>query len=248
MPASRTAGGADPSGGQRQSLALELLTKEWLAHGSSSLLSDLEALNTQPAANIGIPRAIGPCSTVRSTGSTLPRGPPSTSPAVLGRRLGDLSLYEVVDLSAAAGGEALSRLKEEGFLREVHGGLEFRNELIRAQAYYAVTGPARHLLHRRVGEVLVTRSAEDGPPASLEVAWHFLRGEDPSQAVVSVVEGAQAAIDVGAPSEAEQVLTVILRERCAENSLQRLRLLLAKALVHSPRLNPADTVLSVPVG
>src|SRR6266550_3200365 len=40
-------------------LALELLTKEWLAHGSSSLLSDLEALNTQPAANIGIPRAIG---------------------------------------------------------------------------------------------------------------------------------------------------------------------------------------------
>src|SRR3989440_7510192 len=40
-------------------LALELLTKEWVAHGSSSLLSDIEALNTQPVANIGIPRAIG---------------------------------------------------------------------------------------------------------------------------------------------------------------------------------------------
>src|SRR2546422_2786801 len=45
--------------GNGNPLALELLTKEWLAHGSGSLLSDLEALNTQPAANIGIPRAIG---------------------------------------------------------------------------------------------------------------------------------------------------------------------------------------------
>src|SRR5207253_10855627 len=33
--------------GNGNPLALELLTKEWLAHGSSSLLSDLEALNTQ---------------------------------------------------------------------------------------------------------------------------------------------------------------------------------------------------------
>src|SRR3989442_15003265 len=63
--------------------------------------------------------------------------------AVLGRRLADLSLYDVVDLSAAAAGEALSRLRDEGLLREVHGGLEFRNELIRAQGYYAVPGPAR---------------------------------------------------------------------------------------------------------
>jgi len=53
--------------------------------------------------------------------------------AVLGRRLADLSLYGVVDLSGAAAGEALSRLKEEGLLREVQGGLEFRNELIRAR-------------------------------------------------------------------------------------------------------------------
>src|SRR5438477_7166498 len=45
--------------GNGNPLALELLTKEWVAHGSSSLLSDIEALNTQPVANIGIPRAIG---------------------------------------------------------------------------------------------------------------------------------------------------------------------------------------------
>src|SRR5205823_2219287 len=39
-------------------LALELLTKEWVAHGARSLLSDLEAVNTQPAARLGIPPAI----------------------------------------------------------------------------------------------------------------------------------------------------------------------------------------------
>src|SRR5712691_10031201 len=37
-------------------LAIELLTKEWVEHGSHSLLKDLEGLNTQPAATIGIPR------------------------------------------------------------------------------------------------------------------------------------------------------------------------------------------------
>src|SRR3989441_4030741 len=39
-------------------LALELLTKEWAGHSQTSLLRDLEALNTQPAATLGIPRAI----------------------------------------------------------------------------------------------------------------------------------------------------------------------------------------------
>src|SRR5207247_2090227 len=122
--------------------------------GPSALLSDLEALNTQPAANIGIPRAIGAVFERQIRRLDPPTRAALDLAAVLGRRLADLSLYEVVELSAAAAGEALSRLKEEGLLREVHGGLEFRNELIRAQAYYAVTGPARQHLHRRVGEVL----------------------------------------------------------------------------------------------
>src|SRR6266480_2592172 len=140
--------------GNGNPLALELLTKEWLAHGSSSLLSDLEALNAQPAANIGIPRAIGAVFDRQIRRLHGPTRAALDLAAVLGRRLADLSLYDVVDLSAAAAGEALSRLRDEGLLREVHGGLEFRNELIRAQAYYGVAGPARQHLHRSVGEVL----------------------------------------------------------------------------------------------
>src|SRR5207244_10981954 len=145
--------------GNGNPLALELLTKEWLAHGSTSLLADLEALNTQPVANLGIPRAIGVVFERQIRRLDVPTRAALDLAAVLGRRLADLPLYEVVDLTPAAAGEAVSRLREEGLLREVHGSLEFRNELIRAQAYYAVTGPMRQHLHRRVGEVVGGGSA-----------------------------------------------------------------------------------------
>src|SRR6266700_5419892 len=112
--------------GNGNPLALELLTREWLAHGSTSLLSDLEALNTQPVANVGIPRAIGAVFERQIRRLDASTRAALDLAAVLGRRLADLPLYEAVDLTPAAAGEALSRLKDEGFLREVHGGLEFR--------------------------------------------------------------------------------------------------------------------------
>src|SRR6185312_4247808 len=71
-------------------LALELLTKEWLAHGSSSLLSDLEALNTQPAATIGIPRAIGAVFDRQIRRLDAPTRAALDLAAVLGRRLANL--------------------------------------------------------------------------------------------------------------------------------------------------------------
>src|SRR5437870_1230238 len=40
-------------------LAIELLTREWASQEPSSLLRDLEAMDTQPVASLGIPRAIG---------------------------------------------------------------------------------------------------------------------------------------------------------------------------------------------
>ena len=229
--------------GNGNPLALELLTKEWLAHGSSSLLSDLEALNTQPAANIGIPRAIGAVFDRQIRRLDAPTRAALDLAAVLGRRLADLPLYEAAELSAAAAGEALSRLKDEGLLREVHGGLEFRNELIRAQAYYAIVGPARQQLHRRVGEVLDQRPEATRRAVKLEVAWHLLRGGDRARAVSSAIEGAEAAISSGGFLEAEQILTVLAREPCREDDTRRLRLLLARALVGQSKAEAAAPVL-----
>jgi len=231
--------------GKGNPLALELLTKEWLAHGSSSLLSDLEALNTQPAANIGIPRAIGAVFERQVRRLDPPTRAALDLAAVLGRRLADLPLYDVVELSPAAAGEALSRLKEEGFLREVHGGLEFRNELIRAQAYYAVAGPARQHLHRGVGEVLDQQPDASRQAAKLEVAWHLLRGGERSRAVSSAIDGAEAAISSGGFLEAEQILTVLVRDPCREDDTRRLRLLLARALLGQSKAEAAARVLTL---
>src|SRR5947208_2179013 len=230
--------------GNGNPLALELLTKEWVAHGSSSLLSDIEALNTQPVANIGIPRAIGAVfdRQIRRLDATSRAA--LDFAAVLGRRLADLPLYEVVGLAPAAAGEALTRLLEEGFLREVHGGLEFRNELIRAQAYYAIAGPARQHLHREAGSVLAQRKVGDDPRSSnLEVAWHFLRGGDPCRSLAYAIEGASAAMQVGAPYESEQVLSALLHQPCGKEHSERIQLLLARALVDQSKADDALPIL-----
>jgi len=224
-------------------LALELLTNEWLVHGSSSLLSDLEALNTQPAANIGIPRAIGAVFDRQIRRLDAPTRAALDLAAVLGRRLADLPLYEVVELSSTAAGESLSRLKEEGILREVHGELEFRNELIRAQAYYAMAGPARQDLHCRVGQVLAARCDAQGRPPELEVAWHFLRGGDQELAIPVALAAAEATLRVGAPFEAEQILTAILQKVPKDTTPSRLRVLLAKALIDQSKADLARPVL-----
>ena len=81
--------------------------------------------------------------------------------------------------------------------------------------------------------------------AKLEVAWHLLRGGDRSRAVSSAIEGAEAAINSGGFLEAEQILTVLLRETCQEDDTQRLRLLLARALVGQSRAEAAATVLTL---
>ncbi len=233
--------------GNGNPLALELLTREWLAHGSTSLLADLEALNTRPAANLGIPRAIGAVFDRQVERLDPPTRAALDLAAVLGRRLADLPLYQVIDLSPAAAGEALSRLKDEGFLREVHGGLEFRNELIRAQAYYAVAGPARHLLHRCVGEMLA-ESGQGQPrcekPLELEIAWHFVRGREMDRALTSGRLGAESALKVGAPSEAEQMLCALLGSCPAHGSAAQLSLLYGKALIDQSKAEVALPILT----
>src|SRR5438034_9593921 len=229
--------------GNGNPLALELLTKEWVAHGSGSLLSDIEALNTQPVANLGIPRAIGAVfeRQIRRLDATSRAA--LDLAAVLGRRLADLPLYTVVGLSPAAAGEALTRLLEEGFLREVHGTLEFRNGLIRAQAYYAVAGPARQHLHREVGGMLAERPPEKAQSLNLEISWHFLRGEDAPAALPSALRGADQAIRLGAPSEAEHILRALLREPTLGAVVQLIRLHLANALLDQSKGDAAIPVL-----
>ncbi len=226
-------------------LAIELLTREWAAHGPASLLRDLEALNTQPVPSLGIPRAIGAVFDRQSRRLDAATRAALDLAAVLGRRLTDMALYAAVDLTPSQAAEALSRLKDDGLLREVRGDLEFRNELIRAQAYYAVAGPARQHLHRRVGELLAARPTQEDKAVSLEIAWHYLRGGDSVRAMPLALEGAEAFLAVGAPHEAEEILKAVIGPEHDANVGRRIRLLLAKALLDQSKADEALPVVEL---
>src|SRR5439155_1270499 len=209
-------------------LAIELLTREWQAHPSTSLLNDLESLDTQPAAMVGIPRAIGKMFERQSRRlDSITRAVLDTA-AVLGRRLTALDLYAATDIAPGQAAEALSRLRDEGLLREIRGDLEFRNELIRAQAYYAIAAPIRQTLHARVADLL---SQREGDAPNLEIGWHFLRGGAPTLAAPFGISGADDAIAAGAPAEAQQILEALLSFEHEKECRQHMQLLLAKALL-----------------
>jgi DNA-binding SARP family transcriptional activator/tetratricopeptide (TPR) repeat protein len=224
-------------------LAIELLVREWQAHGAASLVTDLDRLNTLPAATLGIPRAIR---TVferqvarldRQTRSVLDLA------AVLGRRLSDLALYEAVQLSPGQAAEALSQLCQEGLLREVHGELEFRNELIRAQAYYAVAAVARQHLHRSVAVVLGATSTSADPSSHMEIAWHFLRSGAVEAAIGPALEGVEAALDRGAPHEAGELLGALLQTPLADSARRVVQLRWSRSMVDQSLAQPALDVL-----
>jgi hypothetical protein len=226
-------------------LAIELITREWAEHGSTSLLRDLEALDTHPAPTIGIPRAIGAVFE-RQTRRLEPAIRAALDlAAVLGRRLKEVGLYGAIDLSPGQAAEALSRLREEGYLREVSGDLEFRNELIRAQAYYAVAGAARAHFHRKLAELLAERPLQAANPRlTLEIAWHFLKGGSGARAIPFAHAAAEAFLAVGAPHEAEEILGAISQVDQGCSTLRQTHLLLVRALMDQSKADSAIPFVS----
>ena len=227
----------------RNPLAVELITREWAEHGDASLLRDLEALDTQPAPAIGIPRAIGAVFDRQSRRLESISRATLDLAAVLGRRLTEMALYSAIELSPGRAAEALSRLRDEGYLREVSGDLEFRNELIRAQAYYAVAGATRQHLHRRVADLLAQNHPHDDKAISLEIAWHHLRGGDALRAVPFAIAGAESVLAVGAPHGAEEILRAILDLNDHLENPKKVRLLLAKAYIDQSKAEPALPII-----
>jgi len=224
-------------------LAIELLTREWAIHGEESLLRQLEALDRLPAPVLGIPIAIRTVferQTRRLEAKT--RGVLDLA-AVLGRRLGVLGMYQIVDCSPGEAAVRLSGLLAAGLVRDVRGQLEFRNELIRAQAYYDVAEPVRRHLHQRVASSLTADSDADTRGIQLEIAWHWLRGGEPGKALPLAIDGAEMSIMVGAPSEAEQVLSALVNHRSESVATRRVHYLLAKAYLDQSRASEAIPIL-----
>jgi len=224
-------------------LAIELLTREWAEHGDGSLLHDLEALDTQPVPMIGIPRAIGVVFDRQSRRLAADVRAALDLAAILGRRLIQVSLYAAVELSPGQAAESLSRLRDEGYLREVSGQLEFRNELIRAQAYYAIAATARQHLHERVAELLARSHSTVDRSIGLEVAWHHLRGGNVDRALPFAIEGVEAVLAIGAPQGAEEILRAIISLDSRLQETSRIQLLLAKSLIGQSKAEPALPII-----
>lgn len=226
-------------------LALELLVGEWLSRGAASLLGDLDRLNTLPAATLGIPRAIRAIFEKQVTRLDRQTHAVLDLAAILGRRLSELKLYKAVGLHPAEAAEALSILRDGGLLREIHGELEFRNELIRAQAYYAVAAVARAQLHRSVADLLVASIVPGGESLDLEVGWHLLRAGESATAEPFILNGASDAIEAGAPAEAQRILEGFASIRGGVDRLEsRARLLLSQALIGQSNARDALPLVS----
>jgi DNA-binding SARP family transcriptional activator/tetratricopeptide (TPR) repeat protein len=224
-------------------LAIELLTREWTIRGEESILNQLEALDRLPAPNLGIPIAVRAVFERQSRRLDSRTRSVLDLAAVLGRRLGALEMYEIVDCSPGEAASRLSELLASGLVREVQGQLEFRNELIRAKAYYEVAEQVRKQLHQRVASRLSSAADLDSSGLQLEIAWHWLRGGDSGKAMPFAITGAETSMLVGAPSEAAQVLCALLNDRTDAVAARRVRYLLAKAYLDQSRASEAIPIL-----
>jgi DNA-binding SARP family transcriptional activator/tetratricopeptide (TPR) repeat protein len=223
-------------------LALELLTREWVAHGGDSLIGQLESLNTVPASSLSLPQAIRAVVERQTQQLDEKTRAVLDLAAVLGRRMGDLWLYEVIGCPEAETLMRLGQLLESRLLREVAGQIEFRNELVRAHAYYEISSTIRLELHRRVAQVL-ERQAEEKGHRDLEIAWHYLIGRDPGRAVPYALTGAEESLRAGAPHEAELILRSLVREDFDNSTLLRVKLVLSSALMGQSKAEEAVPLL-----
>jgi DNA-binding SARP family transcriptional activator/tetratricopeptide (TPR) repeat protein len=219
-------------------LALELLARQWALEGREPLVLRLESLDSIPAHHQTVPRAIHAI-LGRQTQSLDSRTRAVLNlAAVLGRRLGDLRLYEAIGFSQGEALFHLTQLLEARILRDVAGSLEFRNELVRAQIYLDVPSSLRIELHKRAAEIL-ERQPSDDRQIHMEIAWHLIVARDFRRAVAFALVGADDSLKTGAPEEAERILRWLLKEGVSREQNAAISVLVADALIGQSKADEA---------
>jgi DNA-binding SARP family transcriptional activator len=206
-------------------MVLELLVQDWRKNGSSSIALALEAMTADFFAGAAPVDAFAPILS-RLSGNLEPASKRALDLAsVLGHRLNDLPMYQVIDLSMGQTMVALGQLADMRVLRDGNNRLEFANELIRAHVYSSIPTSVRKALHASVAERLTHRREGDSPPPHLEIAWHTMRGGCLTDAIGHLLEGAREAMRLGAPQSAERALTSAMASLRAEDQTQAMFLL-----------------------
>ena len=215
-------------------LVLELLLQDWEANGGRSLglafnamTADLGTKGQHSAAYqqflSRVARTVDP-----ATKSVLHLA------SILGPRLNDLPMYSLASLSLGQTMAGLAQLAEMRVLRDDSRGLEFVNELVRAQVYASVPSSIRKALHGAIADRLLGNDSALPHSSGLEVAWHCLRAGRHEQATPHLVRGARQAMRQGAPHVAERALASAL-PAVSQTERPELLLLLAEALQEQGR-------------
>ncbi len=221
-------------------MLLELLVKDWEAHGADALALSLTAMTAEAGAPLeqmyrrlaeGMSRALDP--TTRMVLHVA---------ALLDRRLNEFGMYGLMDVSVAQTMAGLSELVHRRVLRDVGTGLEFSSPMVRAFAYRSIPGPLRRALHDHVATRLVERHRAGEFLPGLELAWHLVRAGRTGEAAPHLLRGAREAINGGAPHEAELALRSGMGILSGDND-ELGRLLLVEALQEGAQWNESLEVL-----
>ncbi len=224
-------------------MALELLVTDWKLNGERCLALSFEAMTEEPVVGSA------PTSAYEKVLDRLTRDLDAVTrnvlnlAAVLGPRMNDLEMYALMDLGLGRTMTAMAELTELRILREGSRGLEFVNEVIRAQAYLAIPSPMRRALHGRITDRLLETDAEVADSAGLEIAWHSIRAGRVNEATPFLFRGARAAMRRGAPYEAERALATAA-DHLEEPDRSEAVVLQAEALTERGALSDAVRLLN----
>jgi DNA-binding SARP family transcriptional activator/tetratricopeptide (TPR) repeat protein len=191
-------------------MVLELLVQDWTVSGDHSLAMAVDAMTTE--LGISAPTTIPYSKILDRITRSLDSNTHSVLnlAAVLGRRLNDLRIYGIVDLSIAQTMSGMSELVRRRVLRDGAQGLEFVNELVRGAAYIGVSPSLRYVLHDKIAERLIQEFWAGGDDLGLEIAWHCMRAGRCREATTYLFDGARHAMRGGALTEGERALTTAL--------------------------------------
>ena len=210
-------------------MVIELLVQDWKASGEQSLALSVDAMTE----DFGVGRS--PEAPYRKILERITRSLDNTThnvmnlASVLGRRLNDLNMYAVVDLSAGQTMSGMATLVNRRVLRDGNHGLEFVNEMVRAAAYMGVPVTLRRVLHGKIADRFVQEQSQGDDTLGLEIAWHCIRAGRSAEATPYLLRGAREAIRSGSPYAAERGLSTALPSLEFHDKSEGL-LLLAEAL------------------
>jgi DNA-binding SARP family transcriptional activator/tetratricopeptide (TPR) repeat protein len=224
-------------------MILELLVQDWQSHGPQSLALAVDAM-TSDLGDDGAPPMIYRESLERIVRSIDPatHGVLNVA-AILGRRLNDIHLYRLVDLSTGQTMSGMAELVNRRVLRDGGFGLEFVNELVRTAAYLGVPAPLRKLLHSGIADRFIRDHEQGKEELELVIAWHCMRAGRTSEATPYLLRGAREAIRSGAPHAAENALASALANLVGDAHSEA-SLLLAQSLQEQGRWRESLDLLS----